>query len=258
MSGFDFDGSDETTVADAGNDDADTGTSAADAVDTAVSPADPEPLDDLDSHTDARALASDGSDALVDALLYAGEESRATLPVADGHLVATSHRLLVYTPEAEDRATLRAAHRVNVSDVSVTATGAGWLIRPTAYALLGGTALVLVGSAVSFDSMSTAVPQSAGMTGVGGLLSMISGVLSLLALVDDLLRVVGALSLLVGAVLLGAYAYTRGGEVVVETEGDPDDYRVDAGDADGDAVDRFLSEAGLADGDGEKSGFFGR
>ncbi|UIP00538.1 hypothetical protein Hbl1158_04025 [Halobaculum sp. CBA1158] len=236
MGGFDFD------------------SAAADA-DTAVSPAEPEPLDDLDSHADAHAPTHDGVDARLDALLYAGEKRRASLPVATGHLVATDHRVLAYAPDAnpDERATLRAVHRVNVTDVSLSSSGADWLVRPVAYAVLGGLAMVIAGSVVSFDSMSASMPDSAGATGVGGLLSMIGGVLSVLSLVDDLLRVVGALSLLVGAGLLGAYARSRGGEVAVETEGEADTLRVAAGDADSEALARFRADAGLADGDGKNT-----
>ncbi|WP_435062897.1 hypothetical protein [Halobaculum sp. EA56] len=229
MGGFDF-GSDDDGGAD-----------------TAVSPADPEPLPDLDSHTDAHAPTHDGVEARLDALLHADEEERASLPVANGHLVATDRRVLAYAPEADDRATLRDVHRVNVADVSLSSTGTDWLVRPIAYTVIGGLAMVIGGSVVSFDAMGASMPDSAGATGVGGLLSLIGGVLSVLSLVDDALRVVGALALLLGAALLGAYAYTRGSEVVVETEGEADTLRVDAGEADADAVGTFRADAGLGD-----------
>lgn len=233
MGGFDFGGD---TTADA---------------DTVVSPADPEPLSDLDSHTDTHASASDGADASVDAMLYAGEEVRASLPIANGRLVATSHRLLAYAPDTDERATLRAVHRVNVTDVSVTPNGADWLVRPTAYAVIGGLAMVVGGSVVSFDAMGTEMPSSAGAAGIGGLLSMIGGLLSVLAMVDDALRVLGSLSLLVGVALMGVYLFTRGRDVVVETEGDADTLRVAAGDVDTEAVERFVADAGLDAGDDE-------
>ena len=247
MSGFEFgDGDDE-----AAGDGAD-----ADAREVAAATA--EPLDDLGSHTDAHPPASDGSEAFVDALLYAGEEERASVAVANGRLVATSHRLLAYAPDADERATLRSVHRVNVADVSPSSTAADRLIRPTAYALVGGLAMVAAGSLVPFDSMNAGTPGAAGATGIGGLLSTIGGLLSVLAVVDDALRVVGAVALLVGAALSGLYAYTRSNEVVVETEGEAETLRVDAGDADAAAVEEFRSEAGFDDLADEESGFLGR
>ena len=268
MSGFDF-GSD-----DADDPRADGGSAfdaTADAADTAVSPAEPAPLDDpgsLGSPDADDPLASDGvadgersSAGHADAgsgesagvgtdLLYAGEAVEATLPVANGRLVATSHRVLAYAPDSGERATLRDVHLVNVEDVRRSSSGFDWLVRPIAYCVVGGLAMVLGGSLVSFDAMSTTMPEGAGATGVGGLLSMVGGVLSVLGFVDDFLRVVGALTLLVGAALMGVYAYTRGHEVVVEAEGEADTLRVDAGDAARDAVERFRADAGVETEDG--------
>ncbi|MFC7097946.1 hypothetical protein [Halobaculum marinum] len=255
MSGFDFERDDPDARDDPEpgptetDTTADSGVSFAADADTVVSPAEPVPLpDDLDPDAtrSSPASAGDGPGGPVDdTLLYAGEEPQADLSVADGRLVATSHRVLAYAPDDDERATLRDVHRVNVREVRLSSTGTDWLVRPIAYCVLGGLAMVLGGSMVSFDAMSTTMPEGAGATGVGGLLSMIGGVLSVLALVDDLLRVGGALTLLVGAALLGVYAYTRGREVVVKTEGEADTLRVDAGDADGDAVERFRAKAEL-------------
>ncbi|WP_277553755.1 hypothetical protein [Halobaculum limi] len=253
MAGFDFGGD---TTDDTGPDAAaaDAPPSAPPTADTVVSPADPEPLADHDSLADSHPSdsdAADGTDPHVDAMLYAGEEACASLPIANGTLVATTHRLLAYAPDADERATLRSVHRVNVTDVSVTPNGHDWLVRPTAYAVIGGLAMVVGGSVVSFDAMNTEMPQSAGAAGIGGLLSMIGGLLSVLSMVDDALRVLGSLSLLVGVALMGLYLYTRGHDVVVETEGEADTLRVAAGDADSAEVERFVADAGLDDGDDE-------
>ncbi|MFC7071188.1 hypothetical protein [Halobaculum lipolyticum] len=251
MGGFDFDDGADDHATDGGPAFA----AAADAADTVVSPAEPAPLADPgslgsdDASGGADRAAVDAVDAVDATLLYAGETPRATLPVANGHLVATSHRVLAHAPDSDGRATLRTVHRVNVEEVRLSATGVDWLVRPIAYCVIGGLAMVLGGSLVSFDAMSTTMPEGAGATGVGGLLSMVGGVLAVLGFVDDALRVVGALSLLVGAALMGVYAYTRGSEVVVETEGETPTLRVDAGDADDDAVERFRAEAGLENGD---------
>ncbi|WP_284012128.1 hypothetical protein [Halobaculum litoreum] len=278
MGSFEF-GSDDATAADDPATDpepaADGGAAFGEPADTAVAPAEPEPLPaDLDpdsrddpSPTSGRAADADAPapatrasvDAVDAALLYAGEEPRAELPVADGRLVATSHRVIAYAPDDDERATLRGVHRANVRAVRLSSTGTDWLARPIAYCVVGGLAMVAGGSLVSFDAMSTTMPDSAGATGVGGLLSTIGGILSMLAFVDDLLRVGGALALLAGAALMGVYAYTRGREVVVETEGEADTLRVAAADADGDAVERFRAAAGLeTEDDGTLKRVFGR
>ncbi|QZP37183.1 hypothetical protein [Halobaculum magnesiiphilum] len=268
MGGFDFGGDADDDRDPPADDGVSFGADGTDGADTVVSPAEPSPLDDPGSLGSTRDSVSDrdrsgerpddaGGDGTVptaesdpvEPLLYAGEEVRASLPVADGRLVATSHRVLAHAPQAdpEKRATLRAVHRVNVTDVSPSSTATDWLVRPIAYTVIGGLAMVLGGSMVSLDSMSATTPDGAGATGVGGLLSMVDGVLSVLSLVDDALRVAGAVSLLLGVALMGVYAGTRGREVVVETEGEADTLRVDAGGVDDDAIERFRAEAGVGD-----------
>ncbi|MFC7136355.1 hypothetical protein ACFQRB_06975 [Halobaculum litoreum] len=194
MGSFEF-GSDDATAADDPATDpepaADGGAAFGEPADTAVAPAEPEPLPaDLDpdsrddpSPTSGRAADADAPapatrasvDAVDAALLYAGEEPRAELPVADGRLVATSHRVIAYAPDDDERATLRGVHRANVRAVRLSSTGTDWLARPIAYCVVGGLAMVAGGSLVSFDAMSTTMPDSAGATGVGGLLSTIGG-----------------------------------------------------------------------------------
>jgi len=95
--------------------------------------------------------------------------------------------------------------------------------------------------------MGASMPDSAGATGVGGLLSMIGGALSMLSVVDDALRVTGAFALLLGVALMGVYVATRGREIVVETEGEADTLRVPAGDVDDDAIERFRTAVGVDD-----------
>ncbi|GAA0210542.1 hypothetical protein [Halobaculum roseum] len=279
MGGFDFGGDADDDRDPPTDDGVSFGADGTDGADTVVSPAEPSPLDDPGSlgstddttsdgagtedrfddsgdGTDDRtgdeigdgAVPTSGTDP-IEPLLYAGEEVRASLPVADGRLVATDHRVLAYAPDADpdERATLRAVHRVNVTDVSPSSTATDWLVRPIAYTVVGGLAMVLGGSVVSFDSMGASMPDSAGATGLGGLLSMVGGVLSVLSIVDDALRVAGAVSLLLGVALMGVYAATRGREVVVETEGEADTLRVDAAGVDDDAVERFRAEAGVGD-----------
>ena len=260
MGGFDFGGDAD----DARDSPADGGSAefGDDDADTVVSPAEPSPLDDPGSLGSTDDAPSGGTAGTVDSgsvstashdpvepLLYAGEEVHASLPVADGRLVVTSHRVLAHAPDADpdERATLCAVHRVNVTDVSLSSTATDWLVRPIAYAVVSGLAMVLGGSVVSLDSMSAAAPDGAGAAGLGGLLSLVGSLLSVLSLVDDALRTVGALSLLLGAGLMGVYAATRGRDIVVETEGEADTLRLDAADVDDDAVERFRAEAGIGD-----------
>lgn len=181
----------------------------------------------------------------VRSLLYAGEEPRAALPVADGYLVATTHRLLVYTPRG-DGVNLRVVERPNATAVSHDASGNEQLLEPIVYTIGGGLLLVVLGSVLNFGSMADAVPsmEGAGSVGVGSILAQIASVLSLVGLVDELMAVGGALALLVGTALTGVYLYTRRSEIVVRVAGESD-LRVSAGSTTERETEAFAEEAGV-------------
>lgn len=151
----------------------------------------------------------------IDSLLYAGETRRAQLPVSNGALVATSHRLLAVTPDG-DGPNLRVVQRPNAEAVGRTTSGRRFL-RPAVWTLGGGTLAVAAGSVLSLQSMADAVPT---VEGFGGVLAPIRTVLSLVGIVDELLLVVGALALLAGVGVVAVWLVVREPVVTVSVAGD--------------------------------------
>jgi hypothetical protein len=210
-----------------------------------------------DSHVDSRRVRTDGGlpddapsdsdDASVSdrlgSLLYAGESARAAMRIEGGYLVATSHRLLAYTPES-DGANLRVVHRPNAEAVGHDASGNTRLLKPLAYSVGGGLLLVVLGATLSFESMAGVVPTVDAGLGVASVLSQIASVLALVALVDELMSLLGALALIVGVALTGTYLYTRQSEVVVTVAGS-ENLRLSAGTATEANAESFAAEAGV-------------
>ncbi|WP_313691589.1 hypothetical protein [Halorarum halobium] len=213
-----------------------------DASDTATAPIDVDAPADLEPPDDRRPspstpTASDASgprtsdgdraerdpDPELDALLYDGETAEASVPLDDGRLVRTSHRLLLYTPETDGR-TLTVVQGPNVEDVSLSASGRGAYVSPALKSVLVGGVLLAAGSVVPVDGMAGAAPSSAGAgaTGMGGTITLLGDVMGVIALLDDALRTLGALVLLGGVALLGLYLRSRKREVVVSVAGDED------------------------------------
>lgn len=193
-----------------------------------------------------RLVTDGGRDALAErvrGLLYAGEEPVATLPVADGLVVATSHRLLVYTPDG-DGPNLRVVEGPNVTGVGRDTTGDDRLRRPTALGVGGGLLATLAGLSFDPENPLETTPTDTGGVGIEGLLSPIQGLLDVVTLVDDLLVAVGVLALLGGLVGLAAYLVGRETTVVVAVAGD-DDLRVAAGGTTAEELRSFASTAGV-------------
>lgn len=184
---------------------------------------------DLDDQTRAR----------IDRLTYTGEEPTATLPVRDGVLVATTHRLLVYTPDG-DGVVLQTVAAPNVTGVGHT-TGGNRRWRPALVAFAVGVAGLLVGQTLSVEPPSVAAADS---PAVGGGLDAVTAVVGLVGLLDELATVVGVAALLVAAGLLASYGTSRDSQVVVRVAGD-DPLRVSAGETDPAAVRSFASSVGV-------------
>jgi hypothetical protein len=177
-------------------------------------------------------------------LLYAGEQPRAAMQIADGYLVATTHRLLVYTPRG-DGANLQVVQRPNASALTHDASGNTMLLKPIVYTVGGGLLLAILGTVLDFGSMAGAVPSIEGPgIGVGSILAQVSSLLAMVAIVDEVMAVVGALSLLVGMLLIGVYLYTRQSEIVVTVAGESD-LRIAAGSATNSDTETFAEEAGI-------------
>jgi hypothetical protein len=172
-------------------------------------------------------------------LTYAGEEPTATLPVRDGVVVATTHRLLVYTPRG-DGVVLQTVAAPNVVGLGYTATGNGrW--RPALVAFAAGVAGLLAGQTVSIEPPSVATADS---PAVGGGLETVTAVIGLVGLVDELLTAVGAVALLVAVGLLASDTASRDPRVVVRVAGD-DPLTVPAGETDAGRVESFAASVGV-------------
>jgi len=175
----------------------------------------------------------------VERLTYAGEEPTATLPVRDGVLVATTHRLLVYTPRG-DGAVLQTVEAPNVTGLGYATLGNGrW--RPALVAFAVGVASLLVGQTISVAPPSVAVADS---PVAGGGLGAVTETIRLVGLLDELATVVGVGALLVAAGLLASDGISRDAQVVVRVAGD-DPLRVSAGETDAAAVRSFASSVGV-------------
>lgn len=177
----------------------------------------------------------------VAALTYAGEEPTATLPVRDGLLVATTHRLLVYTPEG-DGANLQTVEAPNVVGVGAGVRGRPELRQTGVFGVLAGVAGLLGGRVVSFETPAEAVPTDVDVLGVGGLLRTVADVVGLLTLLDEALTLFGAVALLAGGVALAAAVTGRRQTVVVVVAGGPD-VQVPAGRTDDGEVRAFAEDA---------------
>jgi hypothetical protein len=175
----------------------------------------------------------------IDRLTYAGEEPTATLPVRDGVLVATTHRLLVYTPDG-DGVVLQTVAAPNVTGLGHT-TGGNRRWRPGLVALAVGIAGLLVGQTLSVAPPSVA---SADSPVVGDGLAAVTETIRLVGLFDELATVVGVGALLVAAGLFASYGTSRDTQVVVRVAGE-DPLVASAGETDATTVESFAASVGV-------------
>jgi hypothetical protein len=154
--------------------------------------------------------------------LFTGETVATRVDVGRGWVVATSHRLLTFDPDASGRRFVT-VDRPNVVDVRVTGGGSR---RVRSSALRAGLyAVVLLGGGLAAHSLGLeslfVTNADVGTTpGVGGLVSLLSLAGALVALLVDLLFVGGAV-LGLAALGLGVW-YARGRQptLVVERAGE--------------------------------------
>lgn len=224
----------------AGHADAESGPTSADA-DSEPTSADAESKS-ASADADPQPVRTDGGSE--SALLYGGEKVRARLSIPGGQLLATSHRLLVVTPDG-DGPNLRVVHRPNVDGLSREVGGRQFL-KPLAVSLAGGLFAVVVGSLVSVEGMGDAVPTD---SPVGGLLGPVATVLNLFGLIDELLVGIGLLGLLAGVVIATVWLSAREAVVTVRVAGD-DSVRVPAGGVTARQVRAFAADAGFTFEDG--------
>lgn len=193
----------------------------------------------------------DWADGL-DALTFDGESVVASVPVGDGRVVVTTHRVLTYDPNGEVR--FRAVDRPNVTGARVDTSGRADFLALAVRPALWGAVLLVAGLLLPLDDL-LAPPDVPAGTGVDGLVSTVESVFGLVGLLDDLLLVAGVVLLLVAAVPASLYYLRRRQELVVAVAGD-DDVRLPAPDADEAAAAATRVEAaarpgGAMDGSGD-------
>lgn len=158
----------------------------------------------------------------VDDLLFEGEAVRESVPVGDGRVVVTSHRLLAFTP-GTDGENYRHVDLPNVEGVTVRSAGETGYLEPGAKAAVVGVVLMAAGATVSFDGLLTSVavdPSAAAGSGIGGVLGLLDTLTTVLGLLDDAMLVAGALGTVVGLGALGLYLQSRERLLEVEVAGD--------------------------------------
>lgn len=156
--------------------------------------------------------------------LLAGETLDEYIDVRRGWVVATSHRLVVFDPDADGKRFVT-VDRPNVLDVRTTGGGDSRLRLYAFRAGLYAVALLASGSVargLGLRDLFTASPDVGSTPGVGGLVSALSLVGALVGLVVDVVFFGG---LLTGVVALALYAFYRRGRaptLVVERAGEDD------------------------------------
>ncbi|KZN25358.1 hypothetical protein A4G99_02325 [Haladaptatus sp. R4] len=189
-------------------------------------------------------LSQASDDRLLD-MLFAGEEIEEEIELEGARIAVTSHRLLAFMPEGEDR---RFDHedRPNVLDARVQAAGhpdyLSWCVRSFIYGLLlvgGGYLLDSSGLLTGFGDTNTASAQA-----VAGVQGMVGTMVHAFSLLTSILLLVGGVLLLVGLILGILYLFTRSEELIIERAGrDPIRIPVDGNEAE-DAARRIRAAVG--------------
>ncbi|MGA9401466.1 hypothetical protein [Haladaptatus sp.] len=189
-------------------------------------------------------LSQASDDRLLD-MLFAGEEIEEEIELEGARIAVTSHRLLAFMPEGEDR---RFDHedRPNVLDARVQAAGhpdyLSWCVRSFMYGLLlvgGGYLLDSSGLLTDFGDTNTASTQA-----VAGVQGMVGTMVHAFSLLTSILLLVGGVLLLVGLILGVLYLFTRSEELIIERAGrDPIRIPVDGNEAE-DAARRIRAAVG--------------
>lgn len=159
-----------------------------------------------------------------DELLFDGETVESRVEVGEGGVVVTSHRVLAFTPDREGP-NYRAVDRPNVERVERTTSGHWPFLERGAKAVGAGVALLVASQLISLDGLVGDVSlggSAASQLGMGGMFGLLQTLLTLLTRLDDIMLTFGVLALAFGAVVLGVYAWTREGVIVVTVAGEDD------------------------------------
>lgn len=160
----------------------------------------------------------------VNQLLHEGETVRGSVPVGDGEVYVTTHRILAFRSGDADGANFRQVDRPNVDGVAASAeSDREALASALAWGVLG-VALAATGVLVEVGGMFAppAALEQGGVAGAGGVVSLFRTVFDALALVDEAVAVVGGLGLAVAAWYAARYWRSREHVVTVAVAGDED------------------------------------
>lgn len=189
--------------------------------------------------TTTQSPLSQATDDRLSNMLFQGEEVEEEFTVSDARVAVTTHRVLVFTPDCDDRR-FDHADRPNVLDANVETTGqesyVEWGVKSSVYgAVLFGGGLLLEFSGV-LDEL-----DGVEATATGGS-QLVSALPALLDVLTNASLVVGVLLLTVAAALTGLYYQSRERELVIERAG-RDPMRVPVRSDEGDDVARRLRDA---------------
>ncbi|MFB6301229.1 MAG: hypothetical protein ABEH65_13330 [Halobacteriales archaeon] len=189
----------------------------------------------------------DGSDELdlsfnPATFVFDGEEVVGSMALDTVQLVVTTHRLLVYRPDADESRRLESVLLPNITDVTTTIVGADYgsnLARATVYGLIAvGTGWGLRSMALPALDIST--------NGGGQMFSQLSSLVVLLrsglAMVATLLMLAGVLLLLGGLWLVIRYLLSREAVLQIERAG-MEPIQCPIGDVDADRVATEIKQA---------------
>jgi len=157
-------------------------------------------------------------------LLYDGETVRETVPVGDGEVYVTTHRLLAFRGEDAGGANFRGVDRPNVDGVAASAeSDRGALASAVAWGGLGAALAAggVVVEVADFFATPEALEQGA-VAGAGGVVSLLRSAFDALALVDEGVAVLGGVLLAVAAWYAARYWRSRERVVTVAVAGDGD------------------------------------
>ncbi|WP_327053283.1 hypothetical protein [Halomicrococcus gelatinilyticus] len=163
---------------------------------------------------------SQTSDDRLAELLFAGEEVEEEIPVGGARIVVTSHRVLAFTPEGDERL-FDHADRPNVVDARVRTAGRGqylsWAVRSMVYGgVLVGFGTLLHNSGVLATVGGSNVP---GGRAIGGVDRAIRVASDLFGVLTDVFLFLGVALLVLAAAFAVRYYASQSEELVIERLG---------------------------------------
>ena len=174
-------------------------------------------------------------------LLFQGETVEERTALGGSQLAVTTHRVLVFTPDAEGK-TFDHADCPNVRGASVRTGGdpryRDWMVRSAVYGLAMLSGGYLIDRNV-LSSLLDAAPSASGAAAVGiGILDTVTAILSMLS---GLLLLSGVAAVVAAGALLWRYNTSRARELVIEVAG-RDPIRVPVTETEGESAVALLAK----------------